>query len=516
MNNVETAEGSLMIKEKDVPAEQNNHVKISMNFNSEGNEQEEIEETSSISECSAGSSDVEQKVRRVSNEQKGPRVSFSLNLNSDVRKVRRREKTNSSWSLNETFCAPSGSDVPVPRLVERNLSFHQSKNIFNVKNNYKKHQWELFWSILNRDLFHVSLRLRTFTSLFILCFLWTAFIIVFAVIYIIADKLNPGVDCGLGVEGDGTTIPFYTAFAFSLETSTTVGYGLPGNSSAFFHNCPYILLSIYCQQISSMIFNAFILALLFARFSRCEARSNQVLFTNKAIIRKDKRGRFLFEVKLYDIDSKFPIVEAHVRMYLVHPNSNRNYIPLRILRPNDDYGATVCSSIPTAVTHHIDAYSALLPPEFRRTVNIVDPLSLLLREVDSFTGTRYGVPCNVCGELFVTVERLLKHIRYQRLMEKHDNIPVKGSHQELNEEEILNLTSISTRYLTLEDLRDYWNRNTMEVLVIFEGIDPLSSGSFQAMQSYQADDIFYGGLFTPVFSETNEVNLANFHQIIPQ
>lgn len=422
-----------------------------------------------------------------------------------------RKKMNSMFNLS------IGDDcVDAPRLIERNLGFHQSKNVFNVKNKHGATRWKWIWFLMTRDPFHVLLRLPTLLSVFLLCVLWTIVILFFAAIYIEADRRNPDVNCGLSVEGDGTPLRYYTAFAFSLETSTTVGYGLPAGS-AFFQNCPSVQVSVYFQQIFSMIFNAFLLAFLFARFSRCESRSHQVLFTNKAILRKDKRGRFVFEVKLYDVDSKFPLVEAHVRMYLVHYCQNRNYIPLRILRPNDDLGATLCSSIPTVISHHIDAYSAMTPPKFRKKTNCIDDQnSLVLREIDSYVGNRDGVPCPVCGEVFGTTERLLKHIRYNRLTEKHDAVPVEGSHQELTDEDLKHLASSSQNQpdLTYDEFRKFWEKNKMEVIVMFEAIGPLSSGTFQALQSYQKEDICYGGKFAPIFTKDNEVDLQSFHKIL--
>lgn len=46
---------------------------------------------------------------------------------------------------------------------------------------------------------------------------------VFAAIYVAIDNENPRVDCGLGTADPPRPIAFYGAFAFSLETTTTVG-----------------------------------------------------------------------------------------------------------------------------------------------------------------------------------------------------------------------------------------------------------------------------------------------------
>lgn len=50
---------------------------------------------------------------------------------------------------------------------------------------------------------------------------WVTTILIFSSIYVHIDASNLDVDCGLG--DPGTAITFPTAFAFSLETCTTVG-----------------------------------------------------------------------------------------------------------------------------------------------------------------------------------------------------------------------------------------------------------------------------------------------------
>ena len=50
--------------------------------------------------------------------------------------------------------------------------------------------------------------------------IWTGAILIFAVLYVIYDNAEPSVSCGLGAENK--PIRFGGAFAFSLETCTTV------------------------------------------------------------------------------------------------------------------------------------------------------------------------------------------------------------------------------------------------------------------------------------------------------
>lgn len=113
-----------------------------------------------------------------------------------------------------------------PRLIHRNLPFHQSKNYMNVGNKYGSHR-DAAYRLFRLDWFHVFLRLHTLLSVTILLLIWTVQILIFAALYVAVDSRNPKVDCGLGVV-KGIPMTYTEAFAFSLETVTTVGYTLPG------------------------------------------------------------------------------------------------------------------------------------------------------------------------------------------------------------------------------------------------------------------------------------------------
>ena len=266
-----------------------------------------------------------------------------------------------------------------------------------------------------------------------------------------------------------------------------------------------------------MMFNAFLLTFFYARVARCESRATQLLFSNKAVIRLDSTGKVVLEVQVYDLDAKHPVVEAHVRMYIVHPYNNEsthraNYSPLRIFRPNDEFNAALFTSVPSRIIHHIDSYSPLLPPQYRDE-GIVDSFGLALREMDSWTGNREGLPCPTCGETFSTNDRLLRHIRSYQLIEKHSRMVVAGSHQELGDHDD---EANEAKIPTFEGMKEFWDDSGMELIVVVEGIDPLTSGTFQALQSYQNEDIIFGGKFALCFTENNMVDFDLFHTVMKE
>lgn len=111
----------------------------------------------------------------------------------------------------------SGSQVFLPRLINRNLPYHQSTNQIQVKNKSYKPLLTLMW----RDWFHILLRTPPYFVVPLLLAIWTVTTVVWAQIYVFVDRNNFEADCGLGEPG--FPIEFGTGFAFSLITVSTVG-----------------------------------------------------------------------------------------------------------------------------------------------------------------------------------------------------------------------------------------------------------------------------------------------------
>jgi len=280
---------------------------------------------------------------------------------------------------------------------------------------------------------------------------------------------------------------------------------------AFFENCPDLQVAIYFQMTWSMMFNAFLITFFFARIARVESRAAQLLFSDKAIITRDAGGKLIFEIRVYDADASHPIVECHARLYVVHSIARCDCVQLRVIRPNDEFNSALLASIPSKITHHIDVYSALMPPKFRNPKNMVDSHGLHLREVDSYTGNREGYICQACGETLGTHRQLWMHIRCNQIMEKYSQVPaVKGTHLALGNEN----DAEKRKEPSFEDIRHYWETNQMEVLAIVEGTDPLTSGTFQGLQSYQIDNIIFGGTFAECFTDDNAVDFDLFHTVV--
>lgn len=276
----------------------------------------------------------------------------------------------------------------IPRMVKRDLVFEQSSNIIAMR--HGQGFFGLFW-LLRHDWFHALLRFPTLHSLGCLLLIWTLMIILFAGIYMGVDRRNPELSCGLGTAGD--PIQFGAAFAFSLETCTTVGYGLPSGTNAFFESCRGLQAMIYCQMVWSMLFNAFLFAFAYSRIGRSESRASQVLMASKAIVSMI-HGKIRFQIRIVDVDAKYPVVEAHCRLYVLM-RSRPVPRPLRLVDPDDDLGSFTLLSFPTVISHEIDLYSLLHPPtKHGKPMRISGPM---LRQADSMVGSRDDVVCPICG-----------------------------------------------------------------------------------------------------------------------
>lgn len=298
---------------------------------------------------------------------------------------------------------------------------------------------------------------------------------------------------------------------------SSVGYGLPNGSNAFFDNCPSLQVVIFFQMVWSMMFNAFLFAFFYSRLAKCDARGAQVVLSNKAIVTMVD-GQVRFQVRVYDVDAATPVVEAHIRMYAV-TKSRPVPRPLRIIQPDDELGSTLFLSVPTVVAHQIDLYSILHPP--RPTP--VNPVGLILRQADSFVGNRDGFICPVCGESYGTYERWRNHVKYQRIVEEKDDYPVDGTHLQLDEKDFRPVTDKKFQpNKNIQELEAYFRSEISEIICVVEAIEPISSGTFAALHSYRVEDVVFhfGARFSPCVEaikmkheEFLRVDLDRFHGI---
>ena len=237
---------------------------------------------------------------------------------------------------------------------------------------------------------------------------------------------------------------------------------LPGNTNAFFEKgCSELQVAIFAQMMWAMMFNAFLFAFFYSLLSKSEFRSTQIIFTNKLAI-DCKGGKVFARLQCYDIDSAYPLVEAHARMYLLDHKMKMH--PLRLADPNDDMGGMLYPSVPADIVHHIDHHSALSPRKFPFREK---DHGLVLRSLDSSTCNREDIICPVCGEGYGTYERLKAHVQYNAMIEEREKFPKEKSHVGFIVPEI--------EPLTLEEVRDHIEQTLSEIVVVVEVSKNLAS-----------------------------------------
>jgi len=125
-------------------------------------------------------------------------------------------------------------------------------------------------------------------------------------------------------------------------------------------------------------------------------------------------------------------------------------------------------------------------------------------------GSRDGYVCPLCGDSYGTRDRLLAHVRYNQLTERHDGVPVDGSHQSLGD---FSLRPDPEEAVTHNVLREFWKDSKMEIIAVVEAVDPINSGTFQALQSYTVSDVAFGAHFEPC-TKDGVVDLDKFHKLV--
>ena len=119
------------------------------------------------------------------------------------------------------------------------------------------------------------------------------------------------------------------------------------------------------------------------------------------------------------------------------------------------------------------------------------------------------------SETFATVANLVQHIRYYQFSERHELLPIVGSHQELDVEALFKERSIDRimtvkvidkegREATVADARidigrgprpfcdefqRCYKRVNVEIICVVEAIDPILSETSHAVQTYTIDGI---------------------------
>lgn len=144
-----------------------------------------------------------------------------------------------------------------------------------------------------------------------------------------------------------------------------------------------------------------------------------------------------------------------------------------------------------------------------------------LRDVDAEMGQRCSRTCNVCGQSFLTDSELFLHCQQLASPADHDEAlhrfrlkkPQFATHGGL---------ALAVRHRLRHDpfqpqilkevVRNFLSQNYVEIVVIVEGIEPITTHPIQARYSYTSEDVNFDSTFVPCVSTRSHNLVVDYWQ----
>eukprot|EP00794_Sanderia_malayensis_P009298 gene9298-10279_t len=268
------------------------------------------------------------------------------NLSMGSMKIPQQEKNFN----NDDVRIPKGLKS-IPRFIPSGTNTSSPILFDNVHQQHRKFFLDFFTTCIDA-------KWRWITMLFASSFVvsWLVFGTLWWLIYYLRKQHGSAAVCILNVDS------WTTAFLFSLETQTTIGYG----GRAVTDECPEGVVLVSIQTVIGLFITCSMLGLTFAKLSRPKNRANTVVFSNKAVIAlRDSKLCFMFRVA--DI-RKRRLYDCNVRAVLIHSKISKEgeYIPfnmsdltLTIDLKQVEYTMRIFPIFPLTLIHPIDEDSPL-------------------------------------------------------------------------------------------------------------------------------------------------------------
>ncbi|CAL8302327.1 G protein-activated inward rectifier potassium channel 2 [Gadus morhua] len=149
---------------------------------------------------------------------------------------------------------------------------------------------------------------------------------------------------------------FVSAFLFSIETETTIGYGY----RVITDKCPEGILLLLIQSVLGSIVNAFMVGCMFVKISQPKKRAETLVFSTNAVISM-RDGRLCLMFRVGDLRNSH-IVEASIRAKLIKSKQTKEgeFIPLNQTDLNVGYNTgddRLFLVSPLIISHEINRQS---------------------------------------------------------------------------------------------------------------------------------------------------------------
>ncbi|KAI4589524.1 hypothetical protein MJG53_000573 [Ovis ammon polii x Ovis aries] len=192
---------------------------------------------------------------------------------------------------------------------------------------------------------------------------------------------------------------FVSAFLFSIETETTIGYGY----RVITDKCPEGIILLLIQSVLGSIVNAFMVGCMFVKISQPKKRAETLVFSTHAVISM-RDGKLCLMFRVGDLRNSH-IVEASIRAKLIKSKqtSEGEFIPLNQTDINVGYYTgddRLFLVSPLIISHEINQQSpfweiskAQLPKEELEIVVILEGMVEATEDLPNVPHSKPNFPC---------------------------------------------------------------------------------------------------------------------------
>ncbi|KAL1131057.1 hypothetical protein AAG570_012294 [Ranatra chinensis] len=202
-----------------------------------------------------------------------------------------------------------------------------------------------------------------------------------------------------------------SAFMFSLETQYTTGYGTRSPTT----QCPEAIFLICVQSIFGMLQESVMVGIVFAKLSRPKARSQAILFSEKAVVCM-RDGRLHLMVRVADV-RKSNLIGCKLFCWILTHRTTKEGEQLpnyqrRIKVSVDEGGSNLFLLWPVTVTHRMDRRSPLYD------LSAVELLSAQFEVVVSLVCTSESTGQSTEAKRSYTPSEIFWGHRFQTMMDR--------------------------------------------------------------------------------------------------
>jgi potassium inwardly-rectifying channel subfamily J len=466
----------------------------------------------------------------------------------DIHELQAREGPRESSPLLRS------SPPPPPRLLGRTAqgACDGKWNIRRVGGAARHHQNSTM------DPFHTMVNKKTSVVVLAALLAYISATMLFALAFWAAQSVwdrSADAKCDMGIED------LTDAWYFSLEVITTLGFGVPKGEDIFFRGCHVPLALITAESLVSVLMDALCIGIVAARINRAQPRATSVIFSQTSVLRRI-RGEWYLLFQVCEM-RKHQLTEAHVRCFaavqpsvdgadgadgaaaddLVEAAGEAEDLPwacqthaMRLQRPDDDLGATLLMALPSTVVHRIDQWSPLWPRKRRRA-----PAAAATAAAAAAAGGENGAGGGGGSAIPGTAHPACQRYRFpepaQRMVDAET-----GNREALVFGPGTTAETAAGRAQagaaqsgappppppqpplppSRAELEEHLQDTQLEVIVLLEGIEPLTSGTLQARHSYSwaHGDMVFDSTFAKCVTRdaqtgTATVDFDRFHALVP-